>query len=84
MKRTALALLTAVLAATTVTPAFAASNFRELREENLEKSAVDFDQLRQENLDKVDFDKLRRENLDKSAVDFDQLRQENLDIDYTV
>ncbi|MGB3199629.1 MAG: hypothetical protein WBA99_01930 [Nodosilinea sp.] len=77
MKRTALFILTAALATATVTPAFAAPNFRELREENLEKSAVDFDQLREENLDKVDFDKLREENRDK--VDFDKLREENRD-----
>ncbi|PSN11032.1 hypothetical protein C7293_25840 [filamentous cyanobacterium CCT1] len=64
MKRTILFILTAAIATATVTPAVAAVDFRELREENLSK---------------VDFDQLREENLDKDAVNFDQLREENLD-----
>jgi uncharacterized DUF497 family protein len=56
-------------------------DFDQLRRENLEKDAVNFDELREENRNKVDFDQLRRENLDKDAVDFDQLRRENLDKD---
>ncbi|MEA5448691.1 hypothetical protein VB780_08950 [Leptolyngbya sp. CCNP1308] len=77
MKRTALFILTAAIAAATVSPAVAATNFRELRQENLEKSAVNFDQLRDENRDKADFDQLRNENRDK--VDFEKLRIANLD-----
>ena len=65
MKRTALFILTAAIAATTVSPALAAPNFRELREERLEKSSVSFDELRHENRDKVDFQKLRQERLEK-------------------
>ena len=68
MHRTALFILTAAITATTVSPAFAASTFHQLRRENLDKDAVNFDQLRSENLDKVDFQQLRRENLDKDAV----------------
>ncbi|PSN12893.1 hypothetical protein C7293_18175 [filamentous cyanobacterium CCT1] len=89
MKRTALFVLTAAIAATTFSPAFAAAystyesgeattdkvDFDKLREENRDK--VDFDKLREANRDKVDFDKLREENRDK--VDFDKLREENRD-----
>ena len=79
MHRTALFILTAAITATTVSPAFAASTFRQLNGERLENASVSFDQLLNENLDKVDFQQLRRENLDKDAVNFDQLRDENLD-----
>jgi uncharacterized DUF497 family protein len=92
MKRIALALTALTAVSIAVAPAaYAAPNFDELRQENLDKDAVDFDELRRENLDKdavidlqvkgIDFDELRRENLDKDAVDFDELRRENLDKD---
>lgn len=77
MKRTALFILTAAIAVATVSPAVAAANFRELRQENLEKSALNFDQLRDENREKADFDQLRNENREK--VDFEKLRMANLD-----
>ncbi|MGF1459278.1 MAG: hypothetical protein ACFBSG_09650 [Leptolyngbyaceae cyanobacterium] len=40
-------------------------------------AATDFDQLRRENLDKdaVNFDQLRRENLDKDATDYNEQRR---------
>jgi hypothetical protein len=56
MHRTALFILTAAITATTVSPAFAASTFRQLNGESLENASVSFDQLLNENLDKVDFD----------------------------
>ena len=95
MKRIALALTALTAVTIAVAPAsHAATDFDELRRENLEKDANNFDELRQENLDKdavyevvakgIDFDELRQENLDKDAVDFDELRRENLDKDADV
>lgn len=83
MKRFTRSALTALVAATAVAPgAFAASDFDQLRRENLDKDVIDLYILRQENRDKSDkFDQLRRENLDKDAAHFDQLRRENLDKD---
>ncbi|HEY9886893.1 MAG TPA: hypothetical protein V6D02_00730 [Candidatus Obscuribacterales bacterium] len=55
-------------------PAAANNNdtFDQLRRENLEKDAVNFDELRQANREKSggkpDFDQLRRENLEKDAI----------------
>ena len=70
--------------------AYAAPDFDELRQANLEKSAK-FDELRQGNRDKgaIKVDERRRKNLDTDAIveipvkgtDFDELRQENLDKD---
>ncbi|MBE9156975.1 hypothetical protein IQ265_09060 [Nodosilinea sp. LEGE 06152] len=75
MKRTALFVLTAAIAATTFSPASAgARSAYGSGEATTDKVA--FEKLRQENLDKVNFDKLREANLDK--VNFDKLRQENL------
>ena len=71
MKAIALTLTALTAVTVAIAPAsYAAPNFDELRQENLDKDAVDFDELRQENLDKdaVDFDELRQENLEKDAV----------------
>ncbi|MEM9504647.1 MAG: hypothetical protein AAGA01_11900, partial [Cyanobacteria bacterium P01_E01_bin.43] len=84
MKRIALALTALTAVTLAIAPAsYAAVDFDELRQENLEKDAASFDQLRRENLEKdaiteiqvktIRFDDLRRENLDKDAVDFDEL-----------
>ncbi|ASC74170.1 hypothetical protein XM38_051450 [Halomicronema hongdechloris C2206] len=75
----ALSLLTVAALGVVAAPAAYAEkvDFDELREENLDKDAVNFDILRQRNLEKsekVDFDELREENLDKDAVNFDILR----------
>ena len=90
MKRIALALSALTAIAIALAPAsYATPDFDELRQENLDKNAVNFDGLRQENLDNdavyevlakgVDFNELRRENLDKDAVNTDELRQANLE-----
>ncbi|MEM9818524.1 MAG: hypothetical protein AAF827_19235, partial [Cyanobacteria bacterium P01_D01_bin.6] len=81
MKRFALSLLTIVLASATVAPiAYAASDFDQLRRENLEKDQNSLDQLRAENLEKSEkLDQLRRENLDKDQSNLDEIRAENLE-----
>ncbi|MGG6240484.1 hypothetical protein ACQ4N7_17810 [Nodosilinea sp. AN01ver1] len=76
MKRTALFVLTAAIAATTFSPAFAAA-YSAYGSGEVTTDKVDFDKLRDENRDKADFDKLREANRDK--VDFDKLRDENRD-----
>ena len=92
MKRIALALTALTAVSIAIAPAsYAAPDFDELRQENLEKDAINLDELRRENLEKdavrdiqvksISFDELRQENLDKDAVDFDELRRENLDKD---
>ena len=79
MKRIALALTALTAVSIAIAPAsYATPDFDELRQENLDKDAVNFDQLRRENLDKdavetiqvkaIDFDELRRENLEKDAI----------------
>ena len=76
MKRIALALTALTAVTIAIAPAsYAAPDFDELRQENLDKDAASFDQLGRENLDKdavteiqvksISFDELRRENLDK-------------------
>lgn len=86
MKRFALSILAASVAAIAIVPIAYAVDFDQLRRENLEKSAVDFDRIRRENLEKsnaVDFDKLRRENLEKSTVNFYGLQRGNLGLVFT-
>ncbi len=85
MKRFALSILAASVAAIAIVPVAYAVDFDQLRRENLDKDAVNFDRVRRENLDKsnaVDFDQLRRENLEKSAVSFDELQREHLALDF--
>lgn len=85
MKRFAFSLLATAIAMATLSPiAIAASNFDQMRRDNLDKDAVDFDQARRESLkESTRLDDLRRDNLDKNAADFDQTRCENLDLDLT-
>lgn len=66
MKRTAMFVLTAAIAATTFSPAFAAA-YSAYGSGEVTTDKVDFDKLREENRDKVDFDKLREENRDKAS-----------------
>ena len=82
MKRFALSILAASVAAIAIVPVAYAVDFDQLRQENLEKDAANFDRVRRENLEKsnaVDFDQLRQENLEKDAVNFDRVRRENLE-----
>ncbi|MEO0826135.1 MAG: hypothetical protein AAFY67_10810 [Cyanobacteria bacterium J06642_9] len=81
MKRIALSLLTAAIAAATITPiAYASPNFDQLRRDNLDKGQSNLETLQAEHLQKEEtkLDRLRRENLDKDQNNLDIIRDENL------
>jgi hypothetical protein len=81
MKRFALSLLTTAIAMATLSPmAVATTNFGQVRQDNLDKNAVDFDQIRRESLkESTKLDDLRQDNRDKDAINTDEVRRENLE-----